>query len=206
MTLVLRLSNSGLSLAMYPSSVVQTGVKSLGCEKRIAHLSPIHSWNRIVPSVVSAVKSGASSPMRTGMLTSVALKVPAAPAPVSDSPVDRIVGWMPLVDTMGDINYIPARGGGPVITSEQGCIAADGPRHVCLHPERPSRRQRSSDEPNSIHQPRCRPTPWWGRRIVRSRRRAPREGLGRLYRTCEPGFPVSIRSTGCAGARRELEA
>src|SRR6266568_9096055 len=64
MILVLRLSNSGLSLAMYPSSVVHTGVKSLGCENRIAHLSPIHSWNRILPSVVSAVKSGASSPMR----------------------------------------------------------------------------------------------------------------------------------------------
>jgi hypothetical protein len=33
----------GLSLAMYPSSVVQTGVKSLGCEKNTAHESPIHS-------------------------------------------------------------------------------------------------------------------------------------------------------------------
>src|SRR6266567_5448275 len=84
MTLVLRLSNSGLSLAMYPSSVVQTGVKSLGCENRIAHLSPIHSWNRIVPSVVSAVKSGASSPMRTGMLTSMVLIVPDAEDPESD--------------------------------------------------------------------------------------------------------------------------
>src|SRR4029077_16599364 len=68
MILVLRLSNSGLSFAMYPSSVVHTGVKSLGWEKRIAHLSPIHSWNRIFPSVVSAVKSGASSPMRTAIL------------------------------------------------------------------------------------------------------------------------------------------
>src|SRR3989441_12562347 len=67
MILVLRFSNSGLSPAMYPSSVVHTGVKSFGCEKRIAHLSPIHSWKRIFPSVVSAVKSGASSPMRMGM-------------------------------------------------------------------------------------------------------------------------------------------
>jgi hypothetical protein len=33
----------------------------------MAHPSPIHSWNRIVPSVVSAVKSGASSPMRNGI-------------------------------------------------------------------------------------------------------------------------------------------
>jgi hypothetical protein len=48
--------------------VVQTGVKSLGCEKRMAHLSPIHSWKRIFPSVVSAVKSGASSPIRTDMI------------------------------------------------------------------------------------------------------------------------------------------
>src|SRR5712691_4299169 len=67
MILVLRLSNSGLSFAMYPSSVVHTGVKSFGCEKRIAHLSPIHSWKRIFPSVVSAVKSGASSPIRTAI-------------------------------------------------------------------------------------------------------------------------------------------
>ena len=41
--LQLRLSNSGLSLAMYPSSVVHTGVKSFGCENIIAQLSPIHS-------------------------------------------------------------------------------------------------------------------------------------------------------------------
>src|SRR5262249_4975176 len=53
---------------MYPSSVVQTGVKSLGCENRIAQPSPIHSWKRIVPCVVSAVKSGASSFMRRDMV------------------------------------------------------------------------------------------------------------------------------------------
>ena len=40
---------------MYPSSVVQTGVKSFGCEKRIAHEVPIHSWNLMGPCVVSAV-------------------------------------------------------------------------------------------------------------------------------------------------------
>src|SRR6202023_454953 len=57
--LTLRLSNSGLSRAMYPSSVVQTGVKSLGWENSTAQESPIQSWNRIVPSVVSASKSGA---------------------------------------------------------------------------------------------------------------------------------------------------
>ena len=49
---------------MYPNSVVQTGVKFLGCENRIAQPSPIQSWNWMVPSVVSAVKSGATSPMR----------------------------------------------------------------------------------------------------------------------------------------------
>src|ERR1700693_5868674 len=62
--LVLRLANSGCSPAMYPSSVVQTGVKSLGCENRIAQPSPIHSWKLIVPCVVSAVKSGATSLIR----------------------------------------------------------------------------------------------------------------------------------------------
>src|SRR5262252_2225572 len=55
---------------MYPSSVVHTGVKSLGCENRIAQPSPIHSWKRIGPCVVSAVKSGASSFMRRDMVSS----------------------------------------------------------------------------------------------------------------------------------------
>ncbi len=55
---------------MYPSSVVQTGVKSFGCENRMAHPSPIHSWKLIFPSVVSAVKFGASSPMRSAMTAS----------------------------------------------------------------------------------------------------------------------------------------
>src|ERR1700751_6000701 len=59
--LVLRLSNSPLSLATMPSSVVHTGVKSLGCENSTAQESPIQSWKRIRPSVVSASKSGATS-------------------------------------------------------------------------------------------------------------------------------------------------
>jgi hypothetical protein len=42
---------------------VQTGVKSLGWEKRTAHESPIQSWKLIGPSVVSAWKSGAVSPI-----------------------------------------------------------------------------------------------------------------------------------------------
>src|SRR5947207_14985574 len=60
-------SNSGLILAMYPSSVVHTGVKSRGCENRTAHESPIQSWNRIRPSVVAASKSGAVSPIVNAM-------------------------------------------------------------------------------------------------------------------------------------------
>src|SRR5213078_1031014 len=60
-------SNCGFIFAMYPSSVVQTGVKSLGCENRTAHESPIQSWKLIVPSVVSASKSGAVSPIVRAM-------------------------------------------------------------------------------------------------------------------------------------------
>src|SRR5260370_25845580 len=60
MILQLRFSNSGFSPAMYPSSVVQTGVKFFGCENRIAQPLPIHSWKLIRPCVLSAVKLGAS--------------------------------------------------------------------------------------------------------------------------------------------------
>src|SRR5215831_20885154 len=63
MILALRLSNSGFIFAMYPSSVVHTGVKSLGWEKRTAQESPSQSWKRRRPSVVSASKSGATSPI-----------------------------------------------------------------------------------------------------------------------------------------------
>src|SRR5262249_36117340 len=42
---------------------VQTGVKSFGCENNTTHESPIQSWKLIGPSVVSAWKSGASSPI-----------------------------------------------------------------------------------------------------------------------------------------------
>src|ERR1700724_3656503 len=64
MILHFRFVKSGSSPAMYPSSVVHTGVKSFGCENRIAQPSPIHSWKLIVPCVVSAVKSGATSLIR----------------------------------------------------------------------------------------------------------------------------------------------
>src|SRR5437667_10414692 len=62
-TFTFRSSNSGLIFAMYPSSVVHTGVKSLGCENSTAQESPIQSWKLIFPSVVSASKSGAVSPI-----------------------------------------------------------------------------------------------------------------------------------------------
>lgn len=59
-----RLANSGSSLAKAPNSVVQTGVKSSGCENNTAHESPKYSWNEIGPLEVSAVKSGAVDPKR----------------------------------------------------------------------------------------------------------------------------------------------
>src|SRR5882724_4206213 len=77
-TLTLRWSNSGLSAETRPSSVVHTGVKSLGCENRTPQLLPRNLWKLIGPSVLSAVKSGASSPscnamgiLRDGVLASV---------------------------------------------------------------------------------------------------------------------------------------
>lgn len=45
-------SNDGFNLAKAPNSVVHTGVKSAGCENRMAHLSPIHEWKSISPCVV----------------------------------------------------------------------------------------------------------------------------------------------------------
>ena len=49
---------------------MQTGVKSLGCENRIAQPLPIHSWKWILPWVVSAVKLGASLLILSAMVTS----------------------------------------------------------------------------------------------------------------------------------------
>src|SRR3954467_12023502 len=62
-----RLSNSGFNFARAPSSVVQTGVKSFGCENSSAQLLPIQSWNLILPSVVWASKSGAIEPIWSAM-------------------------------------------------------------------------------------------------------------------------------------------
>ena len=49
MTLVPRRSNSPLSLATAPSSVVQTGVKSAGWLNSTPQEPSSHSWNRIGP-------------------------------------------------------------------------------------------------------------------------------------------------------------
>ena len=43
---------------------MQTGVKSAGCEKRIAHEFPSHWWKSMSPWVVLAWKLGASEPRR----------------------------------------------------------------------------------------------------------------------------------------------
>ena len=60
-----RAANCFSSEPTAPSSVVHTGVKSFGWENSTAQLSPIHSWKWIGPCVVSAVKSGATSFMRS---------------------------------------------------------------------------------------------------------------------------------------------
>src|SRR6187455_1389789 len=66
---VLSALNSSARLANSDSSVVQTGVKSAGCEKNTTQLSPCHSLNFIAFEwVVTAVKSGAGSPI-LGKLT-----------------------------------------------------------------------------------------------------------------------------------------
>ncbi len=49
MTFAPRCVNCCSRPATAPSSVVQTGVKSLGWEKRTAQPSPIHSWKWMVP-------------------------------------------------------------------------------------------------------------------------------------------------------------
>src|SRR5688572_509679 len=67
MILALRLANSFFIFAMVPSSVVHTGVKSFGWENRMAQPSPIQRWKSIGPSVVSAWKFVAVSPIRNAM-------------------------------------------------------------------------------------------------------------------------------------------
>ncbi|MDT4870345.1 hypothetical protein FQZ97_1054180 [compost metagenome] len=55
-------------MAVKPSSVVHTGVKSAGCENSTAQLPPSHSWKRMRPSLESCSKSGAMSPRRILMV------------------------------------------------------------------------------------------------------------------------------------------
>lgn len=58
------LSNSPFIFAKAPSSVVQTGVKSAGCEKRIAQLPSMNLWKSMSPCVVLHWKFGAEEPRR----------------------------------------------------------------------------------------------------------------------------------------------
>src|SRR5580765_1172488 len=73
MTFALRLSNSGLRRATEPSSVVQTGVKSLGWENKTPQELPSHSWNLSGPSVVCASKSGATALIGSDIVVSNSL-------------------------------------------------------------------------------------------------------------------------------------
>ncbi|MNT39403.1 hypothetical protein D3C72_1756460 [compost metagenome] len=66
-TLVPRFAHSSASCATAPNSVVHTGVKSFGWEKRIAQSEPIQSWKVMGPWSVSAVKLGTRSLMRSAM-------------------------------------------------------------------------------------------------------------------------------------------
>src|SRR5690606_12304230 len=60
----LRFLNSGSSFAVRPSSVVQTGVKSAGCENKTTHAAPAESWNLMGQIEVSCSKSGTETPKR----------------------------------------------------------------------------------------------------------------------------------------------
>src|SRR6516162_11283988 len=88
MILQLRFWNSGISPTIYPSSVVQTGVKSFGWENRIAHPSPIQSWKVTLPWVVSAVKSGTSELILNDMM----------PLLLTDAPCESWSGTWPTAD------------------------------------------------------------------------------------------------------------
>ena len=72
---------------------MHTGVKSFGCENRTAQESPIQSWKWILPSVVSASKSGAVSPICRAILVppvslcrSLSLLRPVGPVQLSSAP------------------------------------------------------------------------------------------------------------------------
>ncbi len=102
MILQLRAANSSWRPATAPSSVVHTGVKSLGCENRTAQPSPIHSWKWIVPCVVSAVKSGAVSLIRRVICPPFGLRLRAlarsCEGPAMESNVRTPNPWCRLED------------------------------------------------------------------------------------------------------------
>src|SRR5262249_60452673 len=109
MILQLRLSNSGFRPAMYPSSVVQTGVKSFGWENRIAHPSPIQLWKLTLPWVVSALKSGTSELILNDMM----------PLPrLTDAPCESWSGTWPTAD-------IPNRTPGTVLPFRLSYLSKD---------------------------------------------------------------------------------
>src|SRR5713226_1937921 len=121
MILQLRFSKSGCSPAMYPSSVVHTGVKSLGCENKMAQPLPIHSWKLIVPCEVSAVKLGASSFMRN----MVFLLASCSPGQGALAPSFRSSNKLQTV-------YQPES---PIGTSRFGIVLFSGPssQRTCRH-------------------------------------------------------------------------
>ena len=61
---LLSLMSGVFPMAPQNPSLISIGAvaQSFGCEKSTHPPSPIHSWKRIRPSVVSASKSGAVSP------------------------------------------------------------------------------------------------------------------------------------------------
>ena len=79
---------------------MHTGVKSLGCEKRTAQPSPIHSWKLIVPCVVFAVKFGAVSLMRRDDMV-VSFELESWPAVVAQRRVLHAVNTARVVARPG---------------------------------------------------------------------------------------------------------
>ena len=88
MNLTSRLSNSALSEAVIPSSVVQTGVKSFGCEKRMPQLLPRCVCRLSGPIEVSASKLGTSSPIRSTLAPAAS---PSSPMQQANTP-DMMMG------------------------------------------------------------------------------------------------------------------
>src|SRR5215510_4207463 len=123
------LSNCGFIFAMYPSSVVQTGVKSFGCENKTAHESPIQSWNWIRPSVVSASKSGAVSPICSAIpLPSLCLRNTLRESLVIRDGLAQVALVSPAFDDLGNLTGREAK---LVVRVEEVRAEAD----ACVGPE-----------------------------------------------------------------------